>query len=136
MSTMLRASGLKFDVGSFAASCDLEIDTVFRRGEPVLRSKPTGQEYERSGLRIVVSNADVHDLPSQQRDAIEFLSTHAKDVRSLAAFPGVEFIGLDFGIARRDVAAQSDTFSVELIRLAGECRIAISLTQYAVSSER
>jgi hypothetical protein len=133
---MLRVSGLKFDVDSFTATCNLEIDSVFRRGEPIIRSKPTGQAYERSGLRIVVSNAGVHDLPSQQRDAIEFLSAHANEVRGLAAFSGVEFIGLDFGIARRDVAAQSDTFSVELIRLAGECRIALSLTQYTVSSEQ
>lgn len=135
MPAMLRASGLKFDVDAFAANCNLEIDSVFRRGEPIIPSRPNGRGHERSGLRIVVGNAGLHDLLAQQSDAIEFLSTFSKDVQRLVAYSGVDSVGLDFGIACRDVAAQTDTFSAELIRLAGVCGVALSLTQYAVSTE-
>ena len=66
-------------------------------------------------------------------DAVEFLTESAAEVRRLVAFPGVTGVVLDFGIAWRDVVAQSDQFPAELVRLAGSYGIALELSHYPVS---
>jgi hypothetical protein len=52
------------------------------------------------------------------------------------AFPGVESAGLDFGIARRDGAAQFESFPSELLRLAGNLGLDLDLSQYPVSESK
>jgi hypothetical protein len=80
-----------------------------------------------------VSEADFHQFNGQLKDAVEFLTESAAEVRRLVAFPGVTGVVLDFGIAWRDVVAQSDQFPAELVRLAGTCGIALELSHYPVS---
>jgi hypothetical protein len=65
-------------------------------------------------------------------DAVAFLSEHDAEVRRLVSFPGVTSVVLDFGLAWRDVAAQSDQFPADLVRLAGACGIALELSHYPV----
>ena len=48
---------------------------------------------------------------------------------------GVAGVVLDFAIAMRDVAAQSDEFPAELVRLSGACGVALALSRYAVSRD-
>ena len=81
----------------------------------------------------MVSEAGFHEFAAQLEDAVEFLTVSAGEVRRLVDFPGVTGAVLDFGIAWRDVLAQSDQFSAELVRLAGACGIALELSHYRVS---
>ncbi|HEY7117537.1 MAG TPA: hypothetical protein VH475_13195 [Tepidisphaeraceae bacterium] len=129
MSAILRASGSEFDVDAFVAGSSLEVVTVYRRGEPA-RTTPTGPKLDRSGFNVEVSDAGFNDFDEQLRDAVEFLTRHEAEVRRLVAFPGVEGVVLDFGIAWRDVAAQFERFPAELVRLAGACGIALELSHY------
>ena len=79
---------------------------------------------EKSGLNVVVSKAGFNHFAEQVRDAIGFLTRNAAEVRRLVAFPGV---------AWRNVAAQSDEFPAELVRVAGSVGIALRLSRYPVS---
>jgi hypothetical protein len=52
----------------------------------------------------------------------------------LVGFPGVAGVVLDFGVAWRDVAARSNQFPADLVRLAGACGIALELSHYPFSA--
>lgn len=136
MSVVLRASGPNFDVDAFVPHDDWDIANFFRRGEPVLPdSQHDWGTRKESGLYIVVSDADMRDLPAQVADAIAFLSEYSDEIRRLVDFPGVEGVELDFGIERRDTATQYDRFPAELVRLAGACGLALELSQYPISDD-
>ena len=133
MSTVLRASGVNFDVDAFIALSKLQALEVHNRG--MLKfptSKPNGPKLETSSIYILVSKADFDDFPGQIADAIKFLSTQAKEIRKLCKFPGVEEVTLDFGIEHRDVLAQYDHFPPELVRLAGALGLGLELSQYPI----
>jgi hypothetical protein len=130
MSSVLRAYGAVFDVDAFLAGCTLSVCAVKRRGEPVFpASQPNGRRQERSGVHVLVSDADFSEFARQVEESVAFLKGNAAEVRRLCEFAGVEGVTLDFGIARRDVAVQSDTcrpnWSVWLARSAwtSSCRI-------------
>jgi hypothetical protein len=134
LSAVLRASGPDFDVDAFVADCHWSVVKVFHRGEALLpKTKPDGRKRDESGLNVVVSEADSHQFKKQLRDAVEFLTESSAEVRRLVAFPGVTGVVLDFGIAWRDVVAQSDQFPAGLVRLAGATGIALELSHYPVS---
>ena len=137
MAAVLRASGPDFDVDAFVADCDWDIAKVFHRGEALLPgTKPDGRKREESGLNIVVSEAGFHEFAEQLEDAVEFLTESAPEVRRLVTFPGVSGVVLDFGVAWRDVVAQSDQFPAGLVRLAGALGIALELSHYPVGDGR
>ena len=134
MAAVLRASGPDFDVDAFVADCDWDVSKVYHRGEALLpRTQPHGRTHTESGLNIVVSDAGFDEFGDQIEDAIEFLRDNVLEVQKLVAFAGVTGAVLDFGIAWRDVVAQSDQFPSELVRLAGSCGIALELSHYPVS---
>ena len=134
MSAVLRASGPDFDVDAFVADCSWNIAKVFHRSEALLpKTQLNGRKREESGLNVVISEAGFHQFAEQLQDAVEFLTGSAAEVRRLVTFPGVTDVVLDFGVAWRDVAAQSDQFPAELVRLAGASGIALELSHYPVS---
>lgn len=136
MSAILRAYGTNFDVDAFVASCAWKIAAVFHRGDARLPgSRRTTSTRESSGMNVDVSGAGFDQFARQVGDATAFLREHADTVRRLVAFPGVEAVVLDFGIARRDGPAQSDVLPAELIRLAGACGIALELSHYSISGD-
>jgi hypothetical protein len=111
----------------------LTVCRTYRQGEPVFPgSHPDGHRHRRSGINVAVSDAEFEDLAGQVRDAITFLASNRQPIEALCEFPGVEGVTLDFGIARRDVYVQADTFPSELIRLAGCLGLEIELTQYPI----
>jgi hypothetical protein len=133
LAAVLRASGSDFDVDAFVADCNWNVARAFRRGEVLLKTQPDGRKREESGLNVVVSEAGFHAFAGQLKDAVEFLTENAAEVRRLVGFSGVTAVVLDFGIAWRDVVAQSDQFPAELVRLAGASGIALKLSHYPVS---
>jgi hypothetical protein len=84
-------------------------------------------------VNIRVSDADFDDLAQQVQDVIGFLGRYADDVRRLVAFPGVEGVDLDFGIRRRDVAGQYDSFPPGLVSLAGSLGLGLTISHYEIS---
>jgi hypothetical protein len=137
LAALLRASGPQFDVNAFVADCGWKIARVFHRGEVRLpKARPAGFQHEQSGLNVVVSEADLDQFAQQLKDASDFLTESASEVRRLVAFPGVTGVVLDFGIAWQDVIAPSDYIPAELVRLAGACGIALELSHYPVSESK
>ena len=134
LAAVLRASGPDFDVDAFVADCRWNIAKVFHRGEALLpKTRPEGRKRQESGLNASVSKAGLHQFAEQVEDAVNFLTESMAEVQRLVAFPGVTGVVLDFGIAFRDVVAQSDQFSSELVRLAGAAGVALELSLYPVS---
>src|SRR2546426_11328331 len=96
LAAVLRASGPEFDVGRFVVPCDWRIDKVFHRVEARRPStRPEGRKNEESGLNVLVSDADINQFAEQLRDAVEFLTHSAAEVRRLVTFPGVAGVVLD-----------------------------------------
>ena len=107
-------------------SCMLRIPEGFEPDE--VSKDALDLELARSGVWIAeVSNADFGDTPKQVADAVAFLSLHCESLRGLP--PGS---CLDFGIAARDVAAQTEYFPAELLRLAGGLGLDLVVTIYEV----
>lgn len=129
MPCVFRAHGKTFLVDRFLLKSRLRPYQVLRKGLPhPVRSRDTNLGY--SGFKIDASRADFSDLGKQIKDAIRFLKRNRKELAILSKFRGVETIELDFGIASRDVPVQCDSFPAELVRLAGELNIGITLSQY------
>ena len=129
---MLRAGGPSFDVEAFCATTSLPIDTKHRVGDQRL---PVGRISSESGIGVQVSGAAFDNFAQQVADATVFLERHAEEVRRLVTFAGVDGATLDFGIKRRDVAAQHDSFPARLVSLAGALGVSLGMTQYEIAVE-
>jgi hypothetical protein len=136
LTAVVRACGRDFDVDAFLAASPWRPTKVFRRGEPVVPgTRAAGRRSGESGFNVSVSEAGFDNFAGQLADAMEFLTNCEVEVRRLVQFPGVAEVVLDFGIARRDVAAQYDRLPAELVRRAGACGLAIELSHYSVSDD-
>lgn len=137
MPCVLRARGVEFDPETFLRDSpfDEDADPVYHVGEPEWESRPDGRKCDTSGFHIGVSDADFDNLPRQIQDTIRFLEEREDELRRLVHFPGVERVSLDFGITRRDVAVQRDTFPPALLSLAGKLSLHLVVSVYPISSE-
>jgi hypothetical protein len=136
MPAVLRAYGRTFNPDAFLATSTLPVCTVKRLGEPRAPGSEAKGHHDQSGIHIAVSDADFSEFPAQLDDAITFLSANEPELRRLYAFPGVESLSLDFGIARREVAVQCDRLPPTLVALAGSLGLAIELSQYPLTVPR
>jgi hypothetical protein len=131
---VLRAAGEEFAVDEFLRTSNLAPLITCRKGTS--RFPDVSARLDRySGFNIAVSDANFSDLQSQISDAVQFLQRNAQELRRLLAFPGVTSVALDFPIAERDVAAQSETFPAILLKLLGDLRIELSFTLYPAEQE-
>jgi hypothetical protein len=139
MSAVLRAHGEAFDVELFLADSSLEPDNVYQKGAPVgapPAGKENGSPRRTSGFNLTVSHADFSDLETQIKEAILFLDEYEDELRRLGSFDGVQGISLDFGVQRRDVAAQTDVLPSDLLWRAGALDIWIAVTHYAIAEPK
>jgi hypothetical protein len=81
-------------------------------------------------FHAVASEADFSQLQVQIGDAVHFLEQNHAELARLVAFPGVERVSVDFGIEERVVAAQSECFPPNLLRIAGNLGIWVEFTLY------
>ena len=63
-------------------------------------------------------------------DAVQFVEQNQAELARLVGFPGVENVSVDFGIEERDVAAQSERFPPNLLRMLGSLGIWSEFTLY------
>ena len=124
---VLRAASPTFAVDAFLQNSNLRPCDVFRRGEA---KRQNGMAHERSGLTVVVSQADGDDLAGQITDAIEFLKQNREELARLREAVGAENVSLDFGVWRKRVCAQYSRFPPELLLLAGTLGLGIELSIY------
>jgi hypothetical protein len=134
MTCVLRAIGRGFDVDAFLRDSPFSRATVFHRGAPRLPGVPDGKQWDASGFNLPVSEAGFN-LSEQIEDAMRLLRDHADELRRLLRFPGLEEVCLDFGIQRREVAAQTAVFPADLLWQAGALDIDLVVTHYAVADE-
>ncbi len=132
MSCMLRALGVEFAVDDFIAGSSLFLcaHRLYRKGEPMFPvTQPNGPMDEHSGINIKVSAAKRNQLEEQIEDAIAYLEKNQEELKRLCNFPGVEVVGLDFGVELPD-EFESMYFTPKLLYLAGNIGIGIEITYY------
>ena len=133
MSCILRISGNAVDVDSLMAGCSLPANNVWRKGE---RRTVGGKIQSTSGLSFVVSEADFDEFDAQVVDATKFLVQHLAEISRLAAFSGVDFALLDFGVSLyEDTVAISCHLPPALVRLAASAGLGLEVSYYATSDE-
>jgi hypothetical protein len=119
---------MEFDIEAYLADSPFHQATRYRRGEAQLPGST--KLWHSSGIHVAVSEAGLDDLPAQIDDAIAFLDEHEDELRRLGRFAGVEKVEIDFSVAWRDLATQSDWFPPELLWRAGALDIALRVTHY------
>lgn len=124
---VLRAWGSTFAVDEFLAESSFRPITVFHRGQ---KQSSKSRTMTASGFHADVSPADFSDLQGQIADAVQFVERNQDELARLVGFPGVENVSVDFGIEERDVAAQSERFPPNLLRLLGSLGISLEFTLY------
>ncbi len=133
MSCVLNISGESLDIDALLSEHAFDFDHVWKKGEPrILKGKfcPT------SGANVLVSNAEIDDFDQQVADATEFLEKYGAVIAKIASFPGVEFAGLDFGVALNEgYVAQCSYLPPEFIRIAATSGISVEISHYACSAE-
>ena len=136
MGCYLRVSGRQFDVDGYVRRGSLPAATIYRRGEPEFKSKPKGRKALRSGINVLVSRKHQSDFAGQLKDAVRFLERHMRAIQALRRRPGVQDGVLDFGVEPHPEAAmQMNTFSVHLVRLAGQAGLALELSTWLTDWE-
>lgn len=137
---VLRASGAGFDVDGFMKDSGLSAYRVYRKGErPFPKSSRNERCFEKSGLKIDVSDREWDDLPGQIQDAVDFLRRFRVELEWLVAFAGVEEVWLDFPchvkIGVQDIVVQGEFFPPVLLREVGSLGIGVALSLYPPSNE-
>ena len=133
MSCMLRISGANLDVTTMLAQHPLPGQKVWKKGEPrVLK----GKFHVDSGANVVVSEADFDQFDRQVMDATEFLELHTNALANIVAYPGVEDVIFDFGIALyEDHVMTSSYFPPRFVQLAANAGVGVMLSHYACSDD-
>jgi hypothetical protein len=124
---VLRARGSTFAVDEFLAESSLQPITVFHRGQ---KQSSKSRPVTASGFHADVSEADFSNLQGQIADAVQFVEQNQDELARLVGFPGIENVSVDFGIEERDVAAQSERFPPNLLRIMGSLGIWLEFTLY------
>jgi hypothetical protein len=106
--------------------------STYRKGEP-RSSRPNSKISTTSGVNLLVSDAEFEEVERQISDAREFLQVHAVALKTMRKVAGVVRVGLDFGIDKRDVLVQVDSFPADLLSLLVEIDCSLVLTQFPVS---
>ncbi|QNF33437.1 hypothetical protein HUW51_12165 [Adhaeribacter swui] len=131
---VLRISGQNLNVEKLILLIDQKPVSIYRKGEPYLKSKPNGRKNKTSGINYNVSNASFDDLEKQIKDAIKFIKKYKAQIAEVTFDELVDGSTLDFGIDLRigyqNVAIQADSFPSELLKLLGELNIDLGFTLY------
>ena len=130
---MLRISGADVDVMAMLAQHPLPVHQVWRKGEQrVLK----GKFHTDSGASVVVSEADFDQFDLQVNEATKFLEIYASTLANIAAYPGVEEVIFDFGIALYGGRVMMSSYlPPRFIELAAGAGIGVMLSHYACSED-
>jgi hypothetical protein len=135
MACYLRVGGKELNVDAYLKEHPCQVSNLHRLGEPKYKNKPDGPKIDYSGFNILISDPGFEDLKQQIHDAAVFLKDkeNAEQISVLLAYPGVEGVTLDFGVARKDLdefPVKWYHFSPEILQLAGSLGVGIEITFY------
>ena len=129
---MIRISGEALDIEALLVHRSLTPYRTWRKGEARMLK---GKVHSDSGVSFVASDADFDEFERQLADAADFLETHASEIASMAATPGVKFATLDFGVSLyEDSVAQFCSFTPKFVRLAASASLGVQVSIYACST--
>ncbi len=120
---VLRATGSTFAVDEFLAKSSLQPITVFHQGQ---KQSSKSRPMNASGFHA----GGFSNLQGQIADAVQFVEQNQDELSRLVRFPGVENVSVDFGIEERNVAAQSERFPPNLLRMLGSLGIFLEFNLY------
>jgi hypothetical protein len=129
----LRIGGKDFDIELAQSISPIPPSSIFPKGEPRWKSKPNSKLRDWAGLCLCASDSEWGDLPAQVQDVIRFIEKYESQLLEMSALPGVDWFQLDFPSELRindEIVGQSDSFPIELIRLAAAVGLSIILTTY------
>ena len=132
---VLRVASKTSQVDDLVRVFGLTPTAVFRKGHP--KAAGSSVVSRTSGFNVVVSIA--HGLGLQGRDAVEFLTRHARRFGRLRRHVRFAGMTLDFGLrdrASRDVPWPSYRLPGRLVALAGKHGIELELSFYGTEPER
>ena len=124
---VLRVASADFQVDDFLKTSTLHPCNVYRRAEP---RGQTGKLNNKTGMTVIVSEANGDELAQQVQDAAAFLEQNRGEINRLRSYVGNEGITLDFGIWSKEVLGQYNYLPPRLLRLAGELEVGIELSIY------
>lgn len=131
MSCMLRVGGYNLDIDALMDATELEIDSFWQKGCRRFPKSESNQEVNSSsGLRIVVSDADMSDVPVQMEEALVFFQEHRQRIEQIGSYPGVDWIVADFGAEIRPPGWSSFCFPAELAAIIGAVGVSLELSVY------
>jgi len=133
MSVILRLSGKHLDPETVAQMTKLPIVKKYRRGEAVYpRTKPRGPKHKFSGVNIKITPND--HLQSRASDlarkAMQVISKRRREIIQITKAPGVEFVVLDIGISKLDVAGQFEQIPSPFLLQLGQLGIDLEISIY------
>ena len=136
MSALLRAHGKDFDVDEFIKNSNLTIHKISRAGSPARPTiDPNGRKLKRSGLTVIVSNADFETFELQLKESFYFIRDNIDELRRLAQFPGVQSFVIDFGANIYPPGYSSFRFPYPLLCMAGEVKVDLELSVYPAEAD-
>lgn len=131
MACMLRVGGHNLDIDSLLQSTELEVDSFWKKGERRSpRSETNLKVNDSSGLRIVVSDADMSDISAQMDEAMTFFQINREGIERIAKYPGVEWAVADFGAEIRPPGWSSFCFPAALAAAIGAVGVSLELSVY------
>jgi hypothetical protein len=112
------------------AGCVLRVS-----GSHLIAPPELGAEKTRYGLIADVGHED-SEFKAQLREAEQFLTQHKAALFTLTTAPGFETAELDFGVWNKapEIMAQSHSFPAELVALAGQCGVGLTVSMYLASA--
>lgn len=133
MSCILRVYGDALDVDSMLASNSIQLDQIWRKGEP---RSIKGKVHTNSGVQFVISEADFEEFPAQRNDAIVFLKSNEIAINEMANFPNVQYCVFDFGVSITEGSISLVTYlTPELISLTAKTGAGIEISCYQCSED-
>jgi hypothetical protein len=128
---MLRISGVALDVEAMLAQHPLRVNRVWKKGEP---RGLKGQFHAHSGASVIVSDAAFDQFDLQVTAAGNFLELHCCTITDIVAYPGVEEVMFDFGIALcKDSFVMSSYLPPKFVQLAANAEVGVMLSHYVCS---
>ncbi|TFF36548.1 hypothetical protein [Mucilaginibacter psychrotolerans] len=137
MSCNLKLGGTDFNVDAFIEKSGLTVYDIHRHGEPVFKFKPDGRKHDGSGCAAAVSDAKFNDFNEQVNDAIGYLEHNGETLKHISTAEGLDYAFLHFGVSFNPGNGfyQSHRLPPELVKLAAEVNIGITISMYPPSQE-
>ena len=128
--------GQNLDVDNFVAKSGLKPYKKNYKGQPKLKTKPTGDKLKYSLIAIETSKAEFNNLKRQIKDTVAYLTKNKTKLKHISLTKEVQHARLDFGIDlmvdKTSNLIQTLQLPKKLLQLVGDIGLDIELSLYPV----